>query len=72
MRHGPHCHTHRCTQSVPNKDMTLHVSATNAAMVLYQQFGFRTEEFVLDFYDRYLPDDSPMCKHAFLMRLRQT
>lgn len=52
------------------KDITLHVSATNPAMVLYQNFGFKSEEFVKDFYDKYLPFDSKECSHAIFMRLR--
>ena len=53
------------------KDVTLHVSATNSAMLLYQRFGFKAEEFLINFYDKYLPSDSPVCKHAFLLRLRR-
>jgi ribosomal protein S18 acetylase RimI-like enzyme len=49
----------------------LHVSATNNAMILYQKLGFKPEEFLVDFYKKYYPDDSPLCKHAFLMRLRR-
>ncbi|KAK6489896.1 cysteine-rich protein 2-binding protein-like isoform X1 [Huso huso] len=30
------------------KDVTLHVSASNPAMLLYQKFGFKTEEYILD------------------------
>jgi ribosomal protein S18 acetylase RimI-like enzyme len=51
--------------------VTLHVSATNPAMLLYQGFGFKAEEFIINFYDKYLPPESRMCKHAFLMRLRK-
>ena len=53
------------------KDVTLHVSATNPAMNLYHKFGFKVQEFVVDFYDKYLPPDSIQCKHAFFMRLRR-
>jgi ribosomal protein S18 acetylase RimI-like enzyme len=56
---------------VPDRDITLHVSATNNAMLLYQRFGFKAEEFVTNFYDRYLPKQSTLCRHAFYMRLRQ-
>ncbi len=58
-------------QSVATKDVTLHVSATNPAMLLYERFGFKSDEFIVDFYDKYLPEHSPMCKHAFRMRLRR-
>jgi len=30
------------------KDVTLHVSASNPAMMLYQKFGFKAEKLVLD------------------------
>ncbi|XP_050689429.1 cysteine-rich protein 2-binding protein-like isoform X1 [Eriocheir sinensis] len=56
-------------QSCQGKDVTLHVSATNPALILYQRFGFKVEEFLSNFYDKYLPDDSPECKHAMYMRL---
>lgn len=58
-------------QIVPDKDITLHVSANNPSMILYQKFGFKAEEFVVNFYHRYLPDDSTLCKHAFFMRMRR-
>jgi len=58
-------------QTCMGKDVTLHVSVTNPAMLMYQKFGFKPEEFILDFYNRYLPDDSPQCRHAFFLRLRR-
>ncbi|XP_075719069.1 cysteine-rich protein 2-binding protein isoform X2 [Rhinoderma darwinii] len=58
-------------QTCMGKDVTLHVSANNPAMLLYQRFGFKTEEYVLDFYDKYYPIDSKECKHAFFLRLRR-
>ena len=51
------------------KDITLHVSVTNPAVMLYQKFGFKVEELVQDFYDKYLPTDSKDCKHALFLRL---
>lgn len=55
------------------QDITMHVSATNTAMMLYQRFGFKIEEFILHFYDKYYPsDDTIHCKHALFLRLRQT
>lgn len=51
------------------KDVTLHVSATNPAVHLYHKFGFKVQEFVGDFYDKYYPADSNECRHAFVMRL---
>ncbi|KAH3849805.1 hypothetical protein DPMN_092209 [Dreissena polymorpha] len=44
------------------KDVTFHCSATNNAMLLYQRFGFKPEEFILDFYDKYFPADTKDCK----------
>ena len=59
------------TQIIAYRDVTLHVSATNSAMILYQKFGFKAEEFIIDFYNKYFPEDSKECKHAFFMRLRK-
>ncbi|PSN49328.1 hypothetical protein C0J52_04289 [Blattella germanica] len=56
-------------QTCMGKDLTLHVSATNPALILYQKFGFKVEEFVQDFYDKYFPADSKECKHALFLRL---
>ncbi|KAJ9597863.1 hypothetical protein L9F63_011286 [Diploptera punctata] len=56
-------------QTCMGKDLTLHVSAANPALILYQKFGFKVEEFVQDFYDKYLPADSKECKHALFLRL---
>ncbi|KAK3604494.1 hypothetical protein CHS0354_001174 [Potamilus streckersoni] len=58
-------------QTCMGKDLTLHVSATNPAMMLYQKFGFKPEEFIIDFYDKYYHVDSKECKHAFFLRLRR-
>ncbi|XP_033737802.1 cysteine-rich protein 2-binding protein-like [Pecten maximus] len=58
-------------QTCLGKDVNLHVSATNSAMLLYQHYGFKPEEFILDFYDKYYPEDSRECKHAFYLRLRR-
>uniref|UniRef100_UPI00358F1E8F cysteine-rich protein 2-binding protein isoform X2 n=1 Tax=Myxine glutinosa TaxID=7769 RepID=UPI00358F1E8F len=58
-------------QTCMGKDVCLHVSASNPAMLLYQRFGFKAEELVLDFYEQYLPPESSECRHAFLLRLRR-
>ncbi|CAH3036299.1 unnamed protein product [Porites lobata] len=58
-------------QTCLGKDVTLHVSVTNPAILMYQKFGFKPEEFIRDFYNRYLPNDSPQCRHAFFLRLRR-
>ncbi|RDB15747.1 Cysteine-rich protein 2-binding protein [Hypsizygus marmoreus] len=55
----------------PNKDITLHVSVNNSAMLLYNQFGFKAEEFVAGFYEDYLDPQSRASKNAFRLRLRQ-
>ncbi|KAF9045354.1 hypothetical protein BJ165DRAFT_1346914 [Panaeolus papilionaceus] len=54
----------------PNKDITLHVSVNNSAMLLYNQFGFKAEEFVAGFYSQYLDPASRASKNAFRLRLR--
>lgn len=42
-------------KSYERKDCLLHVSAMNAkAMCLYQKFGFKGEEFIVGFYDKYI------------------
>ncbi|KAI8892072.1 hypothetical protein BC833DRAFT_612704 [Globomyces pollinis-pini] len=51
-------------------DVTLHVSANNPVMLVYQSFGFKAEEFNVGFYDKYLPPDSRACKNALFCRLR--
>ncbi|XP_043480118.1 cysteine-rich protein 2-binding protein isoform X1 [Leptopilina heterotoma] len=56
-------------QTCMGKDVTLHVSVTNPALILYQKFGFKVEEFVQDFYDKYIPPDSRECRHALFLRL---
>ncbi|TRY75899.1 hypothetical protein TCAL_00670 [Tigriopus californicus] len=56
-------------QSCAGRDITLHVSANNPAVMLYQNFGFKVEERILDFYDKYLPSESKECKHALFLRL---
>ncbi|XP_026461943.1 cysteine-rich protein 2-binding protein-like [Ctenocephalides felis] len=56
-------------QTCIGKDITLHVSATNPALILYQKFGFKVEEFILDFYDKYMHATSKECKHALYLRL---
>ncbi|KZC06518.1 Cysteine-rich protein 2-binding protein [Dufourea novaeangliae] len=56
-------------QTCMGKDVTLHVSATNPALILYQKFGFKVEEFVQDFYDKYMPPNSRECRHAVFLRL---
>lgn len=59
------------TQTCMSRDITLHVSATNPAICLYQKFGFKIEGFILDFYEKYLPIDSKQSRHAFFLRMRR-
>ncbi|KAJ2500977.1 hypothetical protein GGH96_002294 [Coemansia sp. RSA 1972] len=59
------------TQTVPTKDVTLHVAASNVAMLLYQQLGFKPETYAPGFYRAYLPETSRVCPNAFFMRLRR-
>lgn len=56
-------------QTCMSKDITLHVSANNSAVMLYQKFGFKIEEVIVDFYDKYLPLDSKQSRNAFFLRL---
>ena len=56
-------------QSCRGKDVALHVSVDNPAMLLYQSFGFKAERFCLDFYLRYHPPSHPHSNHAYFMRL---
>ncbi|XP_014096924.2 cysteine-rich protein 2-binding protein [Bactrocera oleae] len=56
-------------QTCMSKDITLHVSASNPAIVLYQKFGFKMEEIILDFYEKYLPINSKQSRTAFFLRL---
>ncbi|KAI9101179.1 hypothetical protein DFS34DRAFT_613420 [Phlyctochytrium arcticum] len=58
-------------QVAAGKDITLHVSANNRAMILYQRFGFKPEQFIVGFYEKYLPAESKECKNAFFIRLRR-
>lgn len=62
----------------PRKDLTLHVSVSNTpAMLLYQRIGFKPEEFIVNFYDKYLGingengSSTIENKNAFFMRLRR-
>lgn len=40
--------------SPKNKDITAHISPSNiSACILYQKFGFKPEEYIIDFYEKY-------------------
>lgn len=61
------------------KDVTAHVSVGNHAMMMYQRFGFKAEEFIVDFYgERYRHSNveegvepDPAARNAFFLRLRK-
>jgi len=59
------------TQSCPDKDITLHVSVTNDAVLLYNKFGFKPEQYIVNFYSKYIPEGSLLSNNAFLLRLRR-
>lgn len=52
-----------------SSDITLHVGVTNDAVIFYQKFGFKAEEYLRGFYTEYYVDDT-VCPHAFKLRLR--
>jgi len=56
-----------------NKDrnIILHVSANNPALILYNKLGFKSEEFIVGFYEDYLDPKSKTCRNALRLRLRQ-
>ncbi|XP_032528756.2 cysteine-rich protein 2-binding protein [Danaus plexippus] len=56
-------------QTCTDKDVTLHVSPTNPAVFLYQKFGFKVEELIQDFYEKYYDIDHKGCRHALFLRL---
>ncbi|KAI0339431.1 hypothetical protein BDW22DRAFT_1409067 [Trametopsis cervina] len=55
----------------PYKDIILHVSINNPAVLLYNRFGFKAEEFIVGFYEDYLDSKSRASKNAFRLRLRR-
>lgn len=58
-------------QSCMGKDITLHVSVDNPAMLLYHTMGFKAERYCLDFYTNYYPEGHYLSKNAYFMRLRK-
>jgi ribosomal protein S18 acetylase RimI-like enzyme len=58
-------------QLLPVRDITLHVSVNNPAMILYQKFGFKMEEFIVGFYDKYYASKSQKSTHAFFLRSKR-
>lgn len=70
---------HLVRQLPASRDVTAHVAAGNPAMMLYQRFGFKPEEFIVDFYagrfrqpglsENALPE--PAERNALFLRLRR-
>lgn len=58
-------------QTSMGKDITLHVAINNPGLFLYQKFGFKVEHVELNFYEKYLRNDSFESKHAFFCRLER-
>ncbi len=58
-------------QSCMGKDVTLHVSVDNPAMLVYQSMGFKAERYCLDFYKHYYPEGHHFSKNAYFMRLKK-
>ena len=54
-----------------NVDVGLHVRADNMAMLLYQKLGFKPEQFIVGFYEKFLRRDSSEVKNAFYLRGRR-
>ena len=46
------------------------VSKFSICKLLYNQFGFKAEQFVAGFYSSYLDPQSRASKNAFMLRLR--
>ena len=59
----------KITQVSEQTDIALHVSVNSPAVLLYQKFGFKIEEYIKNFYDKYYTDGHNLNKDAFLMRL---
>lgn len=66
----------------PTRDITAHVAAGNPAVLLYQRFAFKPEEFIVDFYagqyrqrlaveEAGIGSDDPPMRNAFFMRLKR-
>ncbi|KAI6110803.1 hypothetical protein EV401DRAFT_1991142 [Pisolithus croceorrhizus] len=55
----------------PHRDIALHVSADNPAMLLYNRLGFKAEEFIVGFYEDHLSSQSRASMNAFRLRLRR-
>lgn len=59
------------------RDVTVHVAVGNQAMMMYQRFGFKPEEYIVDFYgERYKHNEEgtepdPASRNAFFLRLRK-
>lgn len=45
------------------------MACNSPAVIFYQKFGFKIEEFIKNFYDKYYSDSQNLSKDAFFMRL---
>jgi ribosomal protein S18 acetylase RimI-like enzyme len=62
----------------PSCDLTAHVAVGNPAVLLYQRFAFKPEEFIVDFYaGKFVQAEGegdrqdPAMRNAFFMRLKR-
>lgn len=56
-------------QACGDMSISLHVRVKSPAVLFYQKFGFKIEEYIKNFYDKYQTFDDQSCKDAFMMRL---
>jgi ribosomal protein S18 acetylase RimI-like enzyme len=56
-------------QKCHNYEIQLHVSVNSSVVSFYQKFGFKIEEYIKNFYDKYYSSETKLSKDAFLMRL---
>jgi ribosomal protein S18 acetylase RimI-like enzyme len=66
------------TRLLPDsRDITAHVAVGNPAILLYQRFAFKPEEFIVDFYaGKFIKTEDadkldPTMRNAFFMRLKR-
>lgn len=60
-------------QSIPStRDVTIHVPASSALVIILQKFGFKQEAVIENFYDKFFPIDKQESRTAFFMRLKRS
>lgn len=52
--------------------LTRHLCIDRIPKLLYNKLGFKSEEFVVGFYQDYLHPKSQACRNALRLRLRQS